>query len=421
MVPVDDNDVKMRNELLQQLLEISRHLASMTDLERILNLIIERAAKLLDVERATVFLYDYLTEELYIEAALEELDIRFSTDVGIAGASARERQIVMVNDAYSDDRSYRDVDLQTGFRTRNLLAGPLLDYDGQLVGVLELINKRAGDFDAGDIYPLEILSAQAGIALQRARLIQDKLEKSKIECELAIAGQIQRHLLPAEPKTIPGYQVKVCFRPSERVGGDCYDFMQLDDGSWTFLVGDATGHGIGPALISAETRALIRGVMSVNPGLKKVINTVNDLLVAGLPEDKFITTFFGRLNPSTHRMEYASAGQSPVLLHRGQTNDVIRLETTGIPLGMLPGDEHQGSDLLDFSPGDTLVILTDGIPEYRNSKGEAFGVKRIEGCLRRCAKQSLEIMFNALISELRTFAGETPQQDDITVLMIKRL
>jgi sigma-B regulation protein RsbU (phosphoserine phosphatase) len=88
---------------------------------------------------------------------------------------------------------------------------------------------------------------------------------------------------------------------------------------------------------------------------------------------------------------------------------------------MLPGDEHQGSDLLDFSPGDTLVVLTDGIPEYRNSKGEAFGVKRIEGCLRRCAKQSLEIMFNALISELRTFAGETPQQDDITVLMIKRL
>jgi len=421
MVSVGDGDLKMRNELLRQLLEISRHLASMTDLERILNLIIERAAKLLDVERATVFLYDSSTEELYIEAALEKLDLRFSADVGIAGAAARERKIVMVNDAYSDDRSYRDVDLQTGFRTRNLLAGPLFDYDGQLVGVLELINKRAGDFDSSDIYPFEILSAQAGIALQRARLIQDKLEKSKIECELAIAGQIQQQLLPAEPKTIPGYEVKVYFRPTERVGGDCYDFMQLDDGSWTFLVGDATGHGIGPALISAETRALIRGVMSVNPDLRKLITTVNDLLVADLPEDKFITTFFGRLNPSTHRMEYASAGQSPILLHRGQTNHVERLETTGIPLGILSGGEHQGSDQLDFLSGDTLVIPTDGIPEYRNSEGEEFGVKRIEYCLQRCGKRYLEIMLNTLISEMRTFAGVSPQQDDITALMIRRL
>jgi len=417
MVPVGNSDVK----LLQQLLEISRHLASMTDLERILNLIIERAAKLLDVERATIFLYDSSTEELYIEAALEKLDIRFSTDVGIAGVAAREREIVMVNDAYSDDRSYRDVDLQTGFRTRNLLAGPLLDYDGQLVGVLELINKRAADFDSSDIYPFEILSAQAGIALQRARLIQNKLEKSKIEFELAIAGQIQRQLLPDEPKTIPGYEVKVYFCPSEHVGGDCYDFIKLDDGSWTFLVGDATGHGIGPALISAETRALVRGVMSVNPGLRKVITTVNDLLVASIPEDKFITTFFGRLNPSTHRMEYASAGQSPILLHRGQTNEVRRLKTTGIPLGILTGYEHHNSDQIDFFPGDTLAILTDGIPEYRNGEGEAFGLKRIEDCLRRCGKESLEIMFNTLINEMQTFAGDFPQQDDITVLMIRRL
>lgn len=421
MVSVGDSDMKMRNELLRQLLEISRHLASVTDLERILHLIIERAAKLMDVERATVFLYDSSTEELYIEAALEQLEVRFSADVGIAGAAARNRDIVMVNDAYSDDRSYLDVDLQTGFRTRNLLAGPLLDFDGQLVGVLELINNRAGDFDSNDIYPFEILSAQAGIAVQRAKLIQEKLEKSKIECELAIASQIQQQLLPAEPKTIPGYEVKVSFRPSECVGGDCYDFMQLDDGSWTFLVGDATGHGIGPALISAETRALIRGVMSVNPDLRKLITTVNDLLIADLPEDKFITAFYGRLDSSTHWMEYASAGQSPILLHRGQTNDVRRLETTGIPLGMLPGDEHQGSNQLDFLPGDTLVILTDGIPESRNSEGEEFGVKRIEDCLQRCGKKSLEIMFNTLINETRTFAGDFPQQDDITVLMIRRL
>jgi sigma-B regulation protein RsbU (phosphoserine phosphatase) len=417
MVPVGNNDEK----LLKQLLEISRHLASMTDLERILNLIIDRAAKLLDVERATVFLYDSSTEELYIEAALEKLDLRFSTDVGIAGAAAREREIVMVNDAYSDDRAYRDVDLLTGFRTRNLLAGPLLDYDGQLVGVLELINKKARGFDSSYIYPFEILSAQAGIALQRARLIQNKLEKSKIEFELAIAGQIQRQLLPDEPKTIPGYKVKVYFCPSERVGGDYYDFIKLEDGSWTFLVGDATGHGIGPALISAETRALVRGVMSVNPDLRKVITTVNDLLVESIPEDKFITTFFGRLNPSTHRMEYASAGQSPILLHRGKTNEVKMLKTTSIPLGIFPGYEHQNSDQIDFFPGDTLSILTDGIPEYRNSGGEVFGFKRIEDCLRRCGEESLEIMLNTLINEMQAFAGDFPQQDDITVLMIRRL
>ena len=415
------NDLKMQNELLGQLLEISRHLASIMGLDRMLQLIIERAAKLMNVERATVFLYDALTEELYIEAALEELEVRFSANVGIAGAAANTRKIVTVNDAYSDDRFYRDVDLQTGFRTRNLLAGPLLDYDGQLVGVLEVINKKGGDFDSKDIYPFEILSAQAGIALQRARLIQDKIEKSKIESELAIAGQIQQQLLPDVPKTIPGYEVKVYFRPSEHVGGDCYDFIQLDDGSWAFLIGDATGHGIGPALISAETRALIRGAISVNPPLRKLIATVNTILAKDLPENKFITLFLGRLNPSIHQLEYANAGQSPILLHHGQTNDVEILETTGIALGIIPGDEHQGSKQLDFLRGDTLVLLTDGIAEYHNSEGQEFGLKRIEHCLQRCKNEDLEIVINTLIREMHIFAGDSPQQDDITVLLVRRL
>ena len=415
------SDLKKQNEILRQLLEISRHLSSITDLEHILHLIIDRAAKLLDVERATVFLYDSATKELYIEAALEQLEARFSADVGIAGAAAQKREIVIVNDAYSDHRYYRDVDLKTGFKTRNLLAGPLFNYDGQLVGVLELINKREGDFDSSDIYPFEILSAQAGIALQRARLIQDKIRKSKIECELAIASQIQQQLLPDEPKTIPGYEVKVYFQPSEQIGGDCYDIMQLDDGSWTFLVGDATGHGIGPALISAETRALIRGVMSVKPDLRKLITIVNNLLFEILPEGNFITSFLGRLNPATHWMEYASAGQSPILLLRGQSNKVERLETTGMALGILPGDEHQGSERLFFLPGDILVILTDGIPEYHNSDGEMFGVKRIECCLQHCQKKNLKIIINNLFNELHTFCGDSPQQDDIAMLMIRRI
>ena len=421
MVSVGDSDLKMQNELLRQLLEISRHLSSITDLERILHLIIERASKLLDVERATIFLYDTSTDELYIEAALEQLEVKFSANLGIAGAAAKKREIVMVNDAYSDDRYYRDVDLQTGFRTRNLLAGPLLDYDGQLVGVLELLNKNSGNFDSSDIYPFEILLAQAGTALQRSRLIQDKIERSKFECELAIAGLIQKQLLPDEPKTVPGYEVKVYFQPSEHVGGDCYDIMQLDDGSWTFLIGDATGHGLGPALISAETRALIRGVMSVNPDVRKLITTVNNLLVVNLPEGKFITIFFGRLNPSTHQMEYACAGQYPILMHRGNTNIVERLETTGIALGILPGDENQRSERLYFLPGDTLVLLTDGIPEYRNNHGEEFGVKRIEYCLQLNKEKNLEIIINSMITEMRTFAGDSPQEDDITMLMIRRL
>ncbi len=421
MVSSGLNDLKIQNDLLRKLLEISRHLASETDLEHMLQLIIDRAAILMNVERATVFLYDSLAEELYFEAALEKLENRFSTDVGIAGAAAQTREIVMVNDAYSDDRFYREIDQLTGFRTRNLLAGPLLDYDGQLVGVLEVINKRGEDFSPDDIYPFEILSAQAGIALQRARLIKDKIEKTKIESELDIAGQIQRQLLPDEPKTIPGYEVKVYFRPSEHVGGDCFDFIQLEDGSWTFLIGDATGHGLGPALISAETRALIRGIMSVDPPLRRVITTVNNLLTEDLPKNKFITLFLGRLNPSIHRVEYSSAGQSPILIHHSQTNDVERLDVTGIALGILYGDEHQRTESFEFMRGDTLVLLTDGITECRNSDGEEFGLKRIESCLKKYNKEPLEKLIDTLISEMRIFAGDYSQQDDITALMIRRL
>ena len=161
------------NELadLRKVLKISRAMAAMVDLDSLLGLIIVRAMELLDAERATLFLYEEQTDELVSRIAAEEDEIRCPADRGLAGAAAKSGKTVNVADAYADERFNPEIDRQTGFHTRNILSVPLHDYEGSLVGVLQVLNKRRGAFDDYDITLAETLAAQAGVAVQRARLI----------------------------------------------------------------------------------------------------------------------------------------------------------------------------------------------------------------------------------------------------------
>jgi len=413
----DGPDRKARD--LEVVLEITRRLGAAVELDEILRLIIDRSMDLLDAERASIFLYEQASHELVSRVAAGEEEIRFPADKGVAGATVQDGQTLHVPDAYADERFNPEVDKRTGFRTRNILSVPLRDHEGALVGVLQVLNKRGRGFSEYDIYLAESLAAQAGVSLQRARLIEHFVEKQKLERDLSIAHDIQQGLLPAEAPEIEGYDLAGFNRPADDTGGDTYDFLPLGDGRWLLIVADASGHGIGPALVIAETRAMLRAVALRDADPAALLATVNTLLDSDL-DGRFVTCFLGVLDPPGGTLSYASAGHGPLLFYERAADAVHEAPGTGPPLGILGGMEFEGVTH-PLSAGDTAVILTDGFFEGEGADREQFGIERVGQIVRDGRDAPAAELVETLRAAVDDFTAGRPQADDLTAIVVRRL
>lgn len=407
-------------EDLPRLLEVARRLAATSNLTELLELILDQARQLLDAERASIFLYDPARRELFSRLATGVESLRFSVDHGIAGATARERKIINVPDAYADPRFHREVDRQTRFVTRNILSLPLVDYQGDLVGVLQVLNRRPGPFGPYDQSLAEMLAAQAGVALQRARLLEQVIEKERLERELSIAREIQQALLPEADPVLPGLELAGWNKSADSTGGDCYDFFPLRDGSLAVTVADATGHGIGPALVVAEARALFRAAAHCIDDLARLMDLVNAILSDDLPDDRFVTAFFGIVSAADARIRWASGGHGPLLLYRAADDSVQHFSATAPPMGIAPELPVPAGPTVELASGDQFLILTDGFFEFANATDEQFGLGRVEQWLRSSRGIPAHQAIQALQEQVFAFAGAAPQKDDLTAVLIRR-
>lgn len=404
---------------LQKVLDITRSMAATVDLGSLLESIIERSIELLDAERASLFLYEPETDELVSRIATDADEIRFPANRGIAGETIRKGLTINIPDAYADERFNPDIDRKTGFHTRNVLSVPLRDYQGELVGVLQVLNKREDTFSDYDVSLAETLAAQAGVALQRARLIEHYVRKQEMERAMQIARDIQRGLLPDGPPGIDGFDIAGFSEPADDTGGDTYDFLALGDGRWLLAVADASGHGIGPALVIAQTRAMLRAIGLQGSDVPVVLQTTNDLLCRDL-EGRFVTCFLGMLDPATGGLTYASAGHGPFLFYNRKADEFSELSATGLPLGIMNETEYDKVTIDEFSPGDFLIITTDGFFEAANPAGELFGIPRMTDVLRRDRELPVAEMIDNLHKAVIQFAAGQPQADDLTAIVIRK-
>jgi phosphoserine phosphatase RsbU/P len=402
---------------LRRLLDITRQMAASTDLSELLGTIVDATREVLDCQRATIFLYDRGTNELYSRVATGVESIRFPANRGIAGAAAQQRVVVNVPEAYADPRFNQEIDRQTGFRTHNLLTFPLENLNGELMGVLQALNKSDGPFGAADEDLARVLSAQAGVALHRYVLLEEYAEKRRMARDLELARKIQQALFPEHTPAIGCYEVAGWNKPADETGGDCYDFIPLADGRCAFLLADATGHGIGAALVMAQCRSLVRAMLSVTQDLNAVGTRVNQILGHDLMDDRFVTAFVGVLDPQRHRLEYLAAGQGPLLF---LSRDGVDARGAGsMPFAILD-DAPFEVEHFDFAPGDAAVLLTDGFYETANPAGELYGEERVIALLRKKADVSLEELVRELHAEVRQFSHNAPQADDLTAVLIRR-
>lgn len=405
---------------LETLVEISRQLGTRLDFKSLLEGINDAVLEVLECERSSIFLHDRQKDQLYSIVASHEKGLRFPATKGIAGHTFQTRQVVAVHDAYSDVRFNPEVDRDTGFTTRNLLSIPLSGFSGEVVGVLQALNRKGDLFTDRDEHYATILGSLAGTAIQRQMLLQEYLEKQKLAQEMEIAREIQRSLLPKSDPSFPGFDIAGWNQPALETGGDFYDFVPLSQTRFAILLGDATGHGVGPALIISECRALTRALLTELQDVPEILDRVNDILVQDLRPQEFVTLFFGVLDVEKGSIEYVSAGHAPLFVWASQEKQCSQLEATTRPLGLFPGLGRLPVSEMHLQPGDMICLLTDGFWEWENPEDEEFGKDRVARVIEGRAQESASLIIKELHQKAHGFARGAPQSDDLTAVVIKR-
>ncbi|MBK6471326.1 MAG: SpoIIE family protein phosphatase [Betaproteobacteria bacterium] len=416
--PLDGLDALSRQDI-ETMLAVTRALAAPFDLPAMLQAVTEAACSVLHAERGSVWLLDAVAGELVLEVASDLQRVRLPLGVGLVGACAQERQPINVPDCYADPRFDADIDRASGFHTRCSLTLPLVDHQGALVGVMQLLNKTGGVFTAADQALAEALAAQCAVALTRVRMTAALIEGECLRQELELARLVQLRTLPAEMPEVPGYTMHGSFLPASLTGGDTYDLAHTSQGLLVVL-GDATGHGIGPALSVTQMHAMLRMALRMGADLETAFRHVNDQLADTLADGRFVTAFIGLLDAATHSLHFISGGQGPILHFQAARQACATYKATSFPMGAMPLFRPRPPVAFDFAPGDILVLLSDGIFEFEDAAGSAFGQAGVEEVVRLHHRLAPAALADALLQAVHAHAGGAPQLDDITMVLLKR-
>jgi sigma-B regulation protein RsbU (phosphoserine phosphatase) len=253
---------------------------------------------------------------------------------------------------------------------------------------------------------------------ERERNRRELLEHAE---QFRVAREIQAHLFPKAAPQLPGFDIAGASFPAAAAGGDYFDFMPMADGGLGLVVGDVTGHGIGPALLMAETRAYVRIAALNRAEPSDVLTRTNVALAEDIGSERFVTLFLGRLDAATRRLSYVSAGHPPGYLLAADGSVRLELRRTGVPLGMRPNMEYRNAPAVTLQPGETVLLLTDGIEEAMGSGEELFGTERMLAVLRANRERSAAQIVDALYRAVREFCQGTEQQDDVTCIVMRAL
>jgi phosphoserine phosphatase RsbU/P len=419
--PSEDVPVEKRLGDLEELLSVAKATSIEKDFDRLIDLIVSAANRVMEAERGSLYIHDEAAGELWTKIAHQTERFRIKVGTGIAGQAAAARQVINIRDADADPRHYKGIDHKSGFHTQTILAGPLINHDGRLIGVLQLLNKKTPPyhFTGYDESLLAAFSSHIAVTLDQARLVAQYVTKQKMDHDLALARNIQRSLLPKATPEAGRFDITGWSEACDETGGDYYDFVPMADGRLGLIVADVTGHGIGPALLMSEARAYARAAAGFGGTVDRMLHLVNNLLAADLGGGRFVTLFWGMLEPETGRLWYSSAGHEHSVLYRAATREIVELESTGLPLGVTADADFPCGGPFDMAPGDVLLVTTDGFEEAMNAARDQFGRERLRETLARCADGTAEEIARGIRAATLAFMAGAPQRDDLTLIVAK--
>jgi len=398
------------------LLEISRALATPLDLDEVIDAIFKALRQVVSYDAAAIYLVNRSTQALELVSEVgypEGSDDAFRLQVGqgIVGWVAKTGEPVIVPDVGADPRY---VAARTS--TRSELAAPLL-IGGRTLGVFNLESDSEDAYHEGHLELVSAFAAQAAVTIERARLTRERMERRRIEKELAIAREIQLSFLPKRAPEIAGFEVAGTTHPHDEVGGDYFDFIPVSDTRLGLAIADVSGKGIPAALIMAGFRMSLLAEIRNEFAIRAVMRKVNSLLYESTDRDKFVTAFYGVLDHRNRVLMFTNAGHNPpILLREGGRIDY--LTDGGVALGVLP-EAHYEDRPIAIRPGDVLVLYTDGVTEAEDASHAQFGRRRLEESMVKLAGGTAQQILDGIVSAVRAFAGEHGLTDDLTLMVLK--
>jgi len=417
----------------------SEKLAALLDLERVAGLTLQEARHLIAASDGAIMLLDEQTGDLSTLAgfgqALPHL-IGLRAGEGIIGSIAAGGIAEIVNDVEADPRRIRD-----GTGVRSIVCAPL-KVGERVIGVIALGSVSPAAYTAGELKLLNTLALQTATAIENARLFERTVQaarererllalhkeaevaRAKLESEFDLAARIQADLFPARLPEIEGYDLAARNRPARRCGGDYYDALLVpaDGGASRVLlcVADVSGKGMPAALLMSSMQATLRALVGRTGSVTELAGHANDLLYASTSPNKYVTAALVDFEPATGRARYVSAGHVDGLLLRAG-GEAERLESTGTPLGLLAAGLPYGELAVTIAHGDCLVLYSDGVADAQNADGGEFGEEQLIGILRETTGLGAEAIVDRVFAAIDGFAGDAPQFDDITLLVLRRL
>lgn len=327
-----------------------------------------------------------------------------------------KKQPIVIDEAAADHR----IHVRPGGPLGSLLIAPLLSRN-EMLGALFVAKDVTQGFEKDDVEAISVYAAQAAIALENARLFEEQVEKERLTRELDIAREVQSKLLPQTLPQMRGLTVAASSISAHEVGGDYYDFLQLDENRLAFIIGDVSGKGTSAAFYMAELQGIFRSVSRLTPTPADFLEQANLALASALERHVFISVIYGIIDVENEELLIARGGHCPAaMINLEGTARFIR--TQGLGLGLDRSGFFRQSlveEHMRLQPGDVFVLYTDGVVESRNSAGDEYGYDRLLAALTEYRHEDAPELHRSLLGDLDGFLDETEYDDDLTLVVLK--
>jgi sigma-B regulation protein RsbU (phosphoserine phosphatase) len=417
------SDLQLRYRLL---LDLSRRVSRTLDLQEILADLLKSLHTVVPYDAAGVFVLNRNVpsagargSNLIAEMVQVGFDPPRADDPmlrwgrGIVGHVIRTGETVISDDVVTNPHY-----IEGRATTRSEVAVPMVGETG-VIGALNLESDRLAAFSAGDAELVEFFAGAAALAIEKALLHRELLQRQWVEGQLKLAREVQAGLLPRLPPELPGYEMAGTNLPTWTIGGDYYDWVPLDDGRMGMVVADVSGKGIPAALIMATFRAALRAEMRRGTRIAAAVEAVNRVLLESQGGSRFVTAVCGVLDPASGRFDYVNCGHNPPLLVRAGAAAHELLDSGGPALGLGVGGGFEPGVVM-IEPGDLLALYTDGVVEPSDERQEEFGQDRLLQLLLTSGGRPAGDLVLAVVEATRRFSRRQSYDDDFTLVVVKR-
>lgn len=414
-VPADNLSTETKFQLVQ---EITRKISTSLDLDEVLSLIIDTVRSFVPYDSAAIYILETNGRDRRIRAHVHRgydtasMDRLLMMGEGFVGWVVQNGGGVIIPDVRNDTRYVRANELSLSEIVAPIIA------NHRIIGAFNLESQGLDAYKAADLEILTFFASTVAISIEKALLHQERLEKRRLDSELAVARQVQRSLLPDRDPEIPGFDISGITVPCEEISGDYYDFIAFPNHQLGIALADVSGKGVPAALIMASFRASLRAQVRNDFALRDIMRKVNYLLWESIASYQYVTGIYGVLDPHARRLSFADAGHNPmIVLHEDGTYEEASCGNT--VLGIFEDWEYSECFQV-LLPGDVVALYTDGVTEATRDERE-FGISGIVATLRKLRHLPARDIARGLYAEVKEYSGQTVLDDDLTVVIIKAL